>query len=705
MRPRDAIVAGIRRVIRHHAVASTALYLLGIVAAALYPALARRTFIDENAFLVAQTIVGFDRGDARDALGHYAAALGAARRTSDIDARSDALRGWLEGELDALGMERYRQDFDLDHEWISDDAHPSRSNNATREGTNVHTIARAARGDGREGIVLATPIGARGATPEADAASLALGLVAMRRISSSPWLAKDVAWVVPDARWGPGAVTGTDAWLHEYHAPTALTPFGRIGAIQQAYVLETPHGPAADVATLRVEGFNGALPNQDLLNAPTQLARLAGFSKVGVFTNVNAHAGKLRGVWGIVERGLRAAGLGAKGTRYVSDLSRVSRFMGALAAGTPTGAHASFKSYAVDAVTVRATSSGDGSGSTVGEAAFLRLGTFVESGVRCSNNLLEMLHHSMFYYVMVDDDRFLSIAEYVAPCGLVLVSSLVTAVAIAVIGTKPRHESKKPLKTVKTKRPGDVSLNDDEETVDREGGEHGGDDDAARVLVHDWSSALAIALTAHVAGYATYLVSSRTKSTVWTLAAAYSGAFVTMSAALKLYRASHVAAADVDVQKVTIEPTWAAVKVIALSVQVASLGALTFFNFALALPCAAALAPLQLLAHGRYETAPGGNDGRRGVIGGVEVSALTRAAFTLVAAPLCAVLTVAAAAGTAAATSLGDLSSRHARWGGRNHLLPLVWCVLWPGVVMAACVHLGGVRPREEGREEGKKRR
>ena len=425
--------------IRHHAVASTALYLLGIVAAALYPALARRTFIDENAFLVAQTIVGFDRGDARDALGHYAAALGAARRTSDIDARSDALRGWLEGELDALGMERYRQDFDLDHEWISRTMrHPSRSNNATTYGTNVHTIARAARGSGREGIVLATPIGARGATPEADAASLALGLVAMRRISSSPWLAKDVAWVVPDARWGPGAVAGADAWLREYHAPTALTPFGRIGAIQQAYVLETPHGPAADVATLRVEGFNGALPNQDLLNAPTQLARLAGFSKVGVFTNVNAHAGKLRGVWGIVERGLRAAGFGTKGTRYVSDLSRVSRFMGALAAGTPTGAHASFKSYAVDAVTVRATSAGDGSGSTVGEAAFLRLGTFVESGVRCSNNLLEMLHHSMFYYVMVDDDRFLSIAEYVAPCGLVLVSSLVTAVAIAVIGTKPR---------------------------------------------------------------------------------------------------------------------------------------------------------------------------------------------------------------------------------------------------------------------------
>ena len=135
----------------------------------------------------------------------------------------------------------------------------------------------------------------------------------MRRISSSPWLAKDVAWVVPDARWGPGAVAGADAWLREYHAPTALTPFGRIGAIQQAYVLETPHGPAADVATLRVEGFNGALPNQDLLNAPTQLARLAGFNKVGVFTNVDATRGEAS--WGVGNRRARvkSRGVGREG--------------------------------------------------------------------------------------------------------------------------------------------------------------------------------------------------------------------------------------------------------------------------------------------------------------------------------------------------------------------------------------------------------
>ena len=46
----------------------------------------------------------------------------------------------------------------------------------------------------------------------------------------------------------------------------------------------------------------------------------------------------------------------------------------------------------------------------------------------------------MFYYVMVDDDRFLSIAEYVAPQGLMLASSLVTAIALAVIGTSTARE-------------------------------------------------------------------------------------------------------------------------------------------------------------------------------------------------------------------------------------------------------------------------
>ena len=66
---------------------------------------------------------------------------------------------------------------------------------------------------------------------------------------------EDLVWLIPDARWGGGggggggAVAGVDAWLQEYHHPSAAAvaagSFGRVGAIQQAYVLELPHGEAS----------------------------------------------------------------------------------------------------------------------------------------------------------------------------------------------------------------------------------------------------------------------------------------------------------------------------------------------------------------------------------------------------------------------------------------------------------------------------
>ncbi len=708
--------------IRHHVAASTALYLLGVLAAALYPALARRTFIDENAFLVAQTTVGFDRRDARDALEHYRAAIDAARSSPGDVHRSDALRGWLEDELDALGMERYRQAFALDrHSWTRGDDDWGRRSDASIDnathGVNVHAVARAARGNGREGIVLATPIGAPGATLEADAAALALGLVVMRTIAAAPWLAKDVAWLVADARWGPGdhGIAATDAWLREYHAPgssargaghrarrsgggivpasyrrgivpspSSHEPFGRVGALQQAYVVELPEGAVADVASINVVGFNGALPNQDLVNVPVQLAKLAGFPRAGIFAD-SSTAGTGDGGGDSFD----ALGAVVGGAPFAADLRRVAGFALALARGTPAGSHASFKSYAVDAVTARMSGErapagvptggahrrGDPVRGVVGEDAFLRLGTFAESLVRCSNNLLETLHHSMFYYVMVDDDRFLSIAEYVAPQGLMLASSLVTAIALAVIGTSSaREETSTSTSTGGYAR---VSLGEK-----RRGKEERGK--AATAPAHDWSSALALALLAHVAGWCALLVASTwPASTAAQLAAAYAGALATAAAALATWSKSADDGNEVDdgevdgrVGRARREPPWATLKVVALSVQVASLGALTFFNFALAVAVAAPLAPLQLAAHG-------------GVGGATPPWA--RAALTLIAAPVLLVAMSCAALGTDASTALGDAAAAHVAWGRRVHVLPLAWCVAWPGLVLAACVHLGGV--------------
>ena len=70
MAPRDAILRGLKRVIRHHPPVSVALYLLGLFGVLSYPWLARRTFIDENAFLHGQADVGFGADEANTARAH-----------------------------------------------------------------------------------------------------------------------------------------------------------------------------------------------------------------------------------------------------------------------------------------------------------------------------------------------------------------------------------------------------------------------------------------------------------------------------------------------------------------------------------------------------------------------------------------------------------------------------------------------------------
>ena len=90
MAPRDAIVRGLKRVIRHHRTASVVLYLLGVFGVLSYPWLARRTFIDENAFLHNQANAGFGADEANTARANAERALAAARAAGGDP--TDALR-------------------------------------------------------------------------------------------------------------------------------------------------------------------------------------------------------------------------------------------------------------------------------------------------------------------------------------------------------------------------------------------------------------------------------------------------------------------------------------------------------------------------------------------------------------------------------------------------------------------------------------
>lgn len=90
--------------------------------------------------------------------------------------------------------------------------------------TSLHGIMRAPQADGKESIVLVTPTALTPGPDRGDAppggAPLVLGAVALllSHLRSSPhagWLAKDLIWVVPDARC-EGSLAALEAWARAY---------------------------------------------------------------------------------------------------------------------------------------------------------------------------------------------------------------------------------------------------------------------------------------------------------------------------------------------------------------------------------------------------------------------------------------------------------------------------------------------------------
>ena len=167
MTPRAALLSALRRAVRAHASLAPAMYALGCLSVLAFPLLSRQTFIDENAFLLGQASIGFGSADARASLAYadrgVEVAMDAARNAAGgaslaarRDAASDALLAWARVELEALGMDVSVHDFEAPRRAARGDAA-----GGAREGRNLHAVARAAGAPGREGIVFATPIGAR----------------------------------------------------------------------------------------------------------------------------------------------------------------------------------------------------------------------------------------------------------------------------------------------------------------------------------------------------------------------------------------------------------------------------------------------------------------------------------------------------------------------------------------------------------------
>lgn len=89
----------------------------------------------------------------------------------------------------------------------------------------------------------------------------------------------------------------------------------------------------------------------------------------------------------------------------------------------------------MEAATVAAVmSQRSGRGAQRGADAALQLGQMLEGSVRSLSNLLERLHHSSAFYIMLSPERFVGAAVYMPPVGVLLGGLLLCAAAGATRG-------------------------------------------------------------------------------------------------------------------------------------------------------------------------------------------------------------------------------------------------------------------------------
>ena len=738
MTPREALIAGVGRVFRHHRRVSAVLYIVGVLGVLSYPLLARRVFIDENAFLHGHGAIGFGADEALRAHEYALKAEGvidALGADADGDQIYDALTAFAAAELDALGLDVSAREYPIDADGRGrrragendGDANDAASRKTT------HAVVRAVKSSGREGVVFATPVGASDTDgPRADAAAIGVGLAFVEYLTTAKWLAKDFVWLVLDARAGstPGgsthaAVHAADAWLREYHGDESAvrrggatkgpgrggaSTFARAGALQQAYVFEMPAGAAVDVVAVRPEGRNGALPNQDLLNTAVLLARRA-FPRARVGLDLDpldplerrARAGRAGGARGEDRSVVRSekhektrsrllalvagmssfaerVGVACLGTRRASDvrravgdLRRASVFAWRCARGVPTGAHAAFKTFALDAVTLRL-------GAPLGAArddarvtgeAFRQIGSLLETLARGSNNLIEQLHHSMFYYVMTSDDFFLSIAEYVAPQAAVSAAAAIVAIALATRGGDGDH--------------GDAEK----------------ERDFGARKEHDWAPALALAAAAHAAGagvgYASLCFYDAALSPVAVTGMTTASALA--AHACLAWVASALYGGDGGLEAVSSrrEPPWVTLKCVALATAATATAAVTFFNFPLAWPTTVALAPVCLSISQSRKTS------RK------QSLAMKAKALAMALTPAFLALLVSLIEETSPFAFAYHLAETARSWRG-GFAFPVAYAVVWPACALSAlatCADAlrGEGTAEREARTESKKSR
>lgn len=277
-------------------------------------------------------------------------------------------------------------------------------------GENVYAILHAPRGDATEAIVL---VGAwRNIDGELNRSGVALVLTLARYFNRWSLWSKDIIFLITaDSKAGP------QAWVDAYHdthqSPAIDSLPVKSGALQGAVVIDYPFDHRFESIHIVYDGINGQLPNLDLFNTVVSIAS----GQMGIRVS-------LQKMW-------------QHSDSYQDRLKTMLRGMINQGLGHASGPHSSFIPYHVDAITLQPF--GDGWQDE------MAMGRVIESTFRSLNNLLEHLHQSFFFYLLMQANRFVSIGTYLPSAMLVATNFTIMAIFLWVKSGWPTPSKSKTL--------------------------------------------------------------------------------------------------------------------------------------------------------------------------------------------------------------------------------------------------------------------
>lgn len=269
-------------------------------------------------------------------------------------------------------------------------------------GTNVYGILQGPRADATEAMIIMA--GWKNFEGLVNYSGVALVLTLARYFSRWSIWSKDIIVIIsPESTYGP------IAWVDAYHSTSPIVTATqnisalpiKSGALQAAVAIDYPVGPWGhrfDKIDIQYDGLNGALPNLDLLNTAVSVAS------------------------GQMNIGCSLHGISGHKDSYNDRLRTIAAGLATQSLGHATGPHSAFIPYHIDAITLK----------TVGDGWHdeMSLGRVTESLIRSVNNLLEHLHQSFFFYILLNANRFVSIGNYLPAAMLIAGSFTISALAL-----------------------------------------------------------------------------------------------------------------------------------------------------------------------------------------------------------------------------------------------------------------------------------